>query len=996
MKINKNGSTLAVVFICTAVITVIIASLVSLINTQRKIAIKKEVMLQAYEAAENAADYAYSYIINDVSSHTISGASSVPVTGYKSFDFTTAPKSFLSGTITTPTSYSGRISAMTLSNPDVRVLPAGDRNSFFIDGATSPGDPNKNQFVTEQLIPVVSTVTAKQANQTFTAYVQKSIASREMALFQYAVFFQGQLHLHRGFNLMGGVHANGNLFINAHGNDHATYIGAVTSAHHIYRGSTFDGGGTGSNAYGYVATTTEATGGWADTTTSPAFSPVALGTTGQIQIYVNTVNGVDNFAAYGTLDCRTSSWKDDAKALFGDNLADRAMESPMLSPIGTSGYAEDSPATTDVNEFNNAPYGLLEPTLPTSNPNHQASLLNNFEAKASLLLIVEYNNEDTITLHKISDGSAVVFNSATDFNPAHNPNADLTLYSDPWRMFYIKAYKVLPNWDPTLGTDIHERDASHKFIYLEPVTLPTKDYHVIGRASADCTRIIPGKDLIFEDFDVALSGPVTLAHTLYDGTIAPLTQAPIVTLTAAQKTSLDTDGTQSVSIVSGLFDARLGRGVAPITIDIDALKKAMEAPISSFSTPQATNPDYLFRTAFDPTAKLTVGSITKAQWNGLIYIEFPTSLALQDSNPVGIAPGWAINTNNGKRTRQFAFSTVAELRHPDRADVIDDSGRKDRGDHIVPLAPELRRYPPASVAKLNSTILDAQYVIPAVQVINGGVLPHPNYPNKEGFSIATNAPLYLVGNYNCDGDCNTGTNFASKSPTGYAVADSDKEIPAGFFCDTFTTLSNGWGDTPAGYTKSNRENSFYGANNGSSNGAGSTSTNPGTIGNPPGRQVRARPEDPAGKYSTGPYINSKYPASNEYVEISACVATGEYPIFEFFNHAVESFAKLYNVMNATHPNPIVFKGSVVALFHSEIQHIKQAYGRSVNGNIEDYYRQHGMSAICAVRFHEFLTEGDWPPGTPLLYVTQQKDYRLLRWSDPTDAGVLTAAGFTAH
>lgn len=996
MKNNNRGSVLAVVFICTAIIIVIVASLLSLMNTQRRLAIKKELMLQAYQTAENSADYAYSYVVNDINVHTINGASSIPTAGYRPFTFSAAPKSFLAGAMPTPDHYSDRVSVVKLSDPDVRVLSPGTKKRLYINGAMNPGDPNRNQFVMEQMIPVISRATASQSGQTFTGYVQKAISSRELALFQYAIFFQGQLHLHRGFNIMGGVHANGNLFLNAHNNDYAFFNGAISSGHHIYRGSTFDGGGTGSDPFGYVAVTSEEDGGWADATTTPRFSPAALGTTGQMKIYVDTTDGVDNIVNYGNLDCRTSTWKDDASRLYKTKLEDAAMQSPLLSPVGTAGYAQDVAATPDVNEFNNAPYTLLEPTLPTTNANHQSSLMNNFEAKASLLFIVEFNSEDSIYLHRISDGAAVQFTPLTDLNPTTNPAANLTLYSDPWRMFIVKAYKVKPEWEPSLGTDIHARDASNAFLYLTPVTLPTKDYHVIGRASADCSRIIPGKDLLFEDFDVALSGTTAvLTHTEpLDDTDA--NQKPIVALSASKKTDLDTDNDQVVTVNSGLFDARLGRGVAPITIDIDALKKAMEVSITTLTPTNNTNPDYLFRTEFDPTANLTVGSITKAQWNGLIYIEFPTSLALQNTTVTASAPSWVLNTKNGKKSRQFAYSTVAELLHPDRWDTTDNLGRASRTDKIVPMAPALRRYPPAADAAKNSVILDAQYALPAVQIINGAVLPHPN-PSRgvdEGFSIATNAPLYLVGNYNADGDCSTGTNFSSTSPTGYAVADSTNEIPAAFFCDTFTTLSNGWGATPTGYTKSNRQNSFYGANNGASSGTGSTTSDPGNIGNPPGRASRARPADTVSKYTTGPHTGYMYPASGDYVEISACIATGEYPIFEFFNHAVEDFARLYNMVDATHPNPIVFKGSVVALFHSEVQHIKQAYGRNVNKDIQVYYAQHGKSAICAVRFHDFLVHGHFPPGTPMMYVTHQKDYRLLRWSDATDASLLTQAGYT--
>lgn len=1002
MITNQRGSVLAVVCICTAVIVVIVASLLSLINTQRRLGLRKEVMLQAYEAAESSADYAYSYVINDIGTNTLAGATSIPSTGNKSFTFGSSALDFLGGTTKMPSGHSDRVSNVKLSIPNVRVLPAGEKNRYLIDGKKFPDDPNKNQWIQEQLIPVISSATATHGTQQFTAYLQKSISSREIALFQYAIFFQGQLHLHRGFGLMGGVHANGNLFLNAHDGDKAIYNGTVSSGHHFYRGSTFDQGGTGSDSFGYVAITSE---GKADLTTSPAFSPKVTGTNGALKIYVDTINGTPTYADLKNLDSRTATWKDDATTLFNSHLGDKAMEVPLLSPIGTSGYTQDVAASTDKNEFNNAPYALLEPTLPVDNPNHQSSLVNNLQARASLLLIVEYNSSEPIKLHKISNGESIEFSSTTDLTA---PDSDLSLYSDPWRMFVVKAYRVDPSWSPALGTDIHEKDSNKKFRYLIPVTLPTKDYHVIGRASPDCTKILSGmtgpfltNELKFEDFGVAFSSTgggydapnkFTLHST--DGLTVPFPR-----LLATQRDFINNHPEQSVSVVTGLFDSRLGRGVAPITIDIDALKKVMEAPLSSFSAPLATNPDYLFRTEFDPTAILASGTGSKYQWNGLIYIEFPTSLTLQDKRPLGSIPqppaANILNNKNGIVSRQFAYSTTAELLHPDRWDSVDNFARRNRTDKIVPMAKELRRYPPKAEAHLNTTILAPQYAIPAVQIINGGKLPHPN-PGRaeEGFTIATNAPLYLIGNYNSDGDYTTGTNVAGTSPDSYATADPGwGEIPAAFFCDTFTVLSNGWGARPGGM-RSNRENSFYGANRASTRANGSTAA--GTIAAPPGRPSRARPQDPANKYSAAtPYNAFRYPASGEYVEISACIATGEYPIFEFFNHALENYSALYNVVGTTKANPIIFKGSVVALFHSEIQHIKQAYGRDVNKDIQYYWEQHGASAICAVRYHDFLVGGNFPPGTPMLYVTRPKDFRLLRWSDAEDAAVLTKAGYTA-
>ena len=190
----------------------------------------------------------------------------------------------------------------------------------------------------------------------------------------------------------------------------------------------------------------------------------------------------------------------------------------------------------------------------------------------------------------------------------------------------------------------------------------------------------------------------------------------------------------------------------------------------------------------------------------------------------------------------------------------------------------------------------------------------------------------------------------------------------------------------------------------------------GRVGSPPGRPAKSLlatdyppspPNPPQYHYKTKAnytFLNSNPTtgsAAGPYVEISACIATGEYPIFEFFTHALESYQPLYNTMSTTKANPIIFKGSMVGMFHSEIQHIKQAYGRSVASNVQtsgdpsgNLWEQHGSYAIAASRFTQYLADGNMPPGTPKAYLTAQKEFSLLSWSNATDAALLTKAGFT--
>ncbi|MCC5023047.1 MAG: hypothetical protein J6386_09750 [Candidatus Synoicihabitans palmerolidicus] len=370
----------------------------------------------------------------------------------------------------------------------------------------------------------------------------------------------------------------------------------------------------------------------------------------------------------------------------------------------------------------------------------------------------------------------------------------------------------------------------------------------------------------------------------------------------------------SVTVDTSLHDARIGRGVDAFTLDMARLKAVIEGTATDAT---AVN----FRNDFDVTT----------EWNGIIYIEAPTSITPDFT----VTPNTTNSAGISVASVPFEYGN-AELQHPDRWAATENFSRRDRTDNIVPIAPELRKDPTGSVT--DSVLRSPEFAIPALQIINADSLPNPT--GGPGLTIGTNMPVYMVGSYNCDGNVYSGTNLASTEPDAYAYATRDfGEIPAAIFCDTFTVLTAGWA--------ANRADSFYGHNNASST-------------------------RPAGSR----------------IEIAACIATGEYPVFEFFMHAVEHYHSLYN----SGP-PIVFKGSVVGMFKSEIQGIKQAYGRTVTNQVEDYYHAHGAYAIPSVRYHQDLVNGIFPPGISMALVVRPSDHRFLRPGNADDAAVLTRAGY---
>jgi hypothetical protein len=888
-KSAKSGAALAVVLLSTAVVATIAASMIALVNTQRQLNLRKELQLQANTVAEAAVDYAYSCLVNDIDIRTLA-SSSVPSTGSAAFTLPTEAVAFLTSALPTPAGLDAWPSPITISIPEVRVLAPRSAVRYFVDprDPASANDPNINNWVIERAIPIVAKVQVSAGETTCTAYVEKRIALRDVPLFQHAIFFSGQLQLHRGYRPVGDVHANGPLLINGNSGDQAQYSGFVSSASRMYRGSTMgdDVGGSGADAYGYTKLTLAG-----DLDFAGGVNPVATNPDGLL-IYKERDGTTDIYASLPlNFDSRLSDWKEAAIARFNGHLADAAHQKPALVPTGSDGYRLDVASTTGTNEFTNGPYSLIEPLLPPGHAARKPAAANrmNLEANCSLILRVEcidLADPDLVLLD--ANGATIPRTLVEGTTTETYTSADLKVASNISDAFRVKAYK----WSggPAPGAESPPT--------LLPVTLPPG---VVGAANAAISSIDTARPLAFEPY--AYDPVYNPANPSYSG------------------------NSNAWKVASGLHDSRLGRGVDLLTIDVAALKAVMEADPASLSGDAKT-----FRDEF--SISHASAPALGAEWNGGIYVEFPTSLDIDTSA--------AANTKNGIATYKFQYGP-AETRHPDR--VADSDSRAARTDGIVPIAPQLRRYPPSSGGYGDTVLANRFYAIPAVQLINAKQLPDPH--RSPGFTLATNAPLYLLGSYNSDGDYSTATNVTATAADAYAGTDTG-EVMSAIFSDTFTVLSEHW--IPA--KGNNRERSFPGYQGAS-------------------ESCRHVPR-----------------SGTTCIEIGACIATGEFPIFEFFFHALEGFEDFRTGVNA-----IVVKGSTAGILHSEIQHIKQAYGRDPTRDIQVYCRGHGFYALTSVRYTWNLMDGLSAPLVPCASVTTMIGFRLLRPGDPDDRTFLQSAGF---
>jgi hypothetical protein len=1043
MKDTQRGTALAVVLIIIIALGVTIASVTGIVAAQRRLAIHRESAIIANNNAEAILDYIFSYVLKDIKANSITTSQFVPLAptagttpNLKNFTFPANSEAlnFLSNPPSLPSSaYSGNLSTVAVPITGVTaVVESPTLLGYYQVDPTVPANANspaKSEWVTESVIPIIAQVTATWANQSYVSYMQKSVDVIQVPLFQNAIFYQGSLMLHRGYPDLGSIHTNGNLAINAHNSDTAHYSGIISASKRFYRGEDFEGifydGPYAYNPIYHDGTWNLANGVGG---TNGGLNTVS----GYNQIFIYNGTGMQALdTASPPTDSTNTTWTNKnasavgSAAAFHGWLADQSQSVPVINPTGSAGYQQDDPTTPSNDEFNNGPYSLIEPLLPTNysatNPNYTADGThgpvtfsrpkdnsNNLEARASLIFRIECIESGGLTT---SDG----LTSSSPYTwtiPAGNSFG---------QYFVVKAYK-----NPSTNWGNPSADPS-TFI---PVALPME---VIGQA--DDSLLNPSNTSDPSNTNIWTSQPsATAASTLYyraarilgsgngNGavvntitggthshptysysyatTTVPITNGDGTFESYAYNSSGNTVSYNNVAgntsatgtVALGLHDPRMARGVNLLTIDLGKLKAIMEDPNPSadFNTgTPAGKAAQEFRDTFN----------VATEWNGVLYIEFPTSLAASSTASVDATDtvnssltgsGATDYAKIGIHSYPFTYSSP-ELRHPDRmADTEDTTSGSNssysaaitvpangRYDGIVPIARQLRAYPPVPSggagggAISDSTIENPTWAIPALQIINAKLLPNtkPSYQTDskttpstigQGFSIATNAPIYLVGSYNSDGNLSTPTSTndtvtpSASTPFPYIQPDvatstwAGPEVPSAIFCDYLTVLSDTW--------ETNRPNSEPGSGTASNN-----------------RMV-----------TTGG------------VEISACIATGEYPIFEFMLHAAENWTNYYGGSSATNQNPIVIRGSVCGMFHSEFQHIKQAYGRNPLEDIQNYWNGHGAFAIPAVRFSQWLADGIFPPGTPNANIYSQRDFRLLRPGNPSDLAIIQNAGLTAQ
>ncbi len=367
---------------------------------------------------------------------------------------------------------------------------------------------------------------------------------------------------------------------------------------------------------------------------------------------------------------------------------------------------------------------------------------------------------------------------------------------------------------------------------------------------------------------------------------------------------IETDGEAEIYeysggyVTAGLYDHRQDKEISLISIDIAELRKAVDDNANSSGTDLGATywADSSGDATYDPTK----------DWNGVIYVEFP------------------IEANAGSR--------------------VDDIVKGDLTNTITTTTPETTwewewiwtgyRSGYWTQVPVTTYVTTTTTTNIALQLIDGEKVPAPSFTADRGFTVATNAPLYVVGNFNANGVAHTNdssvieTNHYTNNSGGYI-----DEPPVALISDALTILSEDWAPT-------GRNNRKYSAQSHDGNRDAPTFTEVSTA-----ILTGLTPTIPEGTVST--------------------------PSNGARSGGAHNFPRFLEDWDGT----LTLRTSMVALFESEIQTKPMPY------NYTHFYHP----PVRDWGFNDNFYNGYYPPGTPNI-----RTFRRLKFKDITETEYLAA------
>jgi len=453
------------------------------------------------------------------------------------------------------------------------------------------------------------------------------------------------------------------------------------------------------------------------------------------------INADDEFVdmKLGNYTSSDSNWLDHRNAnwrqLSSQAWDGNVQDSAHNVPVyNAAGIADHVPddPTTAKNELENHAYAVIEPLLPYNHADRKTAAVRNQKMEAKAGLIFKVELDSTTTTGLKIRAYKWARTNTSTPVNPQSPFDDLALDA---------------NGDP----------------YMIEVQLPSSDLFptllssdIIGKEKSNLTGV---------DNDSNIAEPA-----LYE---------------------------YSGGVTKGLYDHRQDMELSTLSLDLGVLRKVVD----DNANPSGTDLGDVY---WKDASTNVVTYNPKTDWNGIIYIEFPL-----ESNSGGATdkivraePDLSVTTTTyedqevvvGQKLTTTTSYTYVGKNKGDYNKNYDGSYyyvgvNKGKYDQIT--SQEW-----VDVTEIQSVAVQSTKTVHlVVQLLNGSLLPSPTFC-EPGLTIATNAPLYVVGNYNADGVVHTDDAqlIEHKHYTDYYGNYFD-EPPASIMCDTYTQLSTNWPNT---------------------------------------------------------------------------------------------------------------------------------------------------------------------------------------------------------
>lgn len=903
----RRGSAFVTVLLFTFLLLTLVASILNWSLSERRLNIRASYWMEARNAAEAVAEYGFAQIVTQFNtqanppSFNPSGATPLVLPPTHSPMVST---DFFYGSHVDPTSLE-LIAGVTQKVPSSGGL-------YLIDSTdvNNTDDPLKGQYVYRQDIEVLAKATVIPLNgaSPVTAYITEKVSVRGAALFANAIFYSNNdLELAPGpnFDIWGPVHVNGNLILSAQGTvetgtaNYISFHGPVSASGDLYhawgnvnlvaegrgyQSSAGDGQGEilGNDPLNFFNTAGTAVTNLYDSTTSKWRDS----TMGADRANLFDANGRYSNTSTDALTQlqgqRSSNFRSTASNLWGGNLQTSAMGVASYNPVGTGAQVgvdgSSNPILAGIGSVD-ALGNIIDPTAadPLGYGPHAM-----IEPPSTTISPGDtyYAGEKEAEQQKLSNQTGLYVQVVVTPGANGAPDTAVTkLYGWPG-----SAAAGDPNAGPNGG------------VLLGTYATGTTPNGVVSFIpyKATATLSTPGTTQVSYSTTASGTGYKLKTTTTTNGTL---------TRTNVPYNGSGTSGSGSSSFSGGSTSSSTGGTVYPT--QVAALAAAPGGGATAYTLGSTTSMS---------NAAVTQAMYDQRQSAGINLVQVDMSAlraALNDTVAGSNSDGKAITDSS---SNVWGGGSAGGY----NPGVAGTTGWN--GGVYVEVKTSTGSATQTSVALANAKVSSGSSLIPTVNSVNG-------------LTVATNAPAYVLGNFNADGSNPTSSTSATTPDDGRTDAagtPTSAEVPVAIEADAVTYLSPGYFGTPV------TNGSSVPTTNGSTNASNSLST--------------------------------LAPSASGSMEVAAAMITGITPTsntsFSGGAHNLPRFLENWG------SNTVAIRGSLVCMYKS-----KTAVGPWAQKNYSAPRRNWGFDVI--------FQNGHFPPLSPKVMSYRRVDFSDMPLHDTT-------------